>query len=428
MHNDQDVAAYIGLDWGDRQHAVQIQAAAGGPVEQLELEQRPHVLHGWVAQLRERFGGRPVGLAIEQRRGAVIHALMQYEFLVLYPVNPKALARYREAFHPSGAKDDPTDAALLLDLLCKHRDRLRAWRPDTVTVRTLQLLCEHRRKLVNLRGGLTNRLTSLLKQYFPQALDWVGALDSRQACDFLRKWPTLAAVQRARPTTVRRFYQQYNCRRAPVIDTRLDEMATAQPLTTDPAIVDTLALAVQSYATQLRALLEAIDTFDTQIAAVFADHPDHELFASFPGAGAVCAPRLAAAFGTDRTRWEAATELQAHAGIAPVTERCITAWRVRSSSSRRFTNTRTSRSASPCGRAATTISSGAGATTITRPCVRWPSNGCGSSFAVGRTEHHTTKPRTSTRYADTGRHLSKILLDGTTQMSMPPSPILAVTR
>ena len=207
----------------------------GGPVEQLELEQRPHVLHGWVAQLRERFGGRPVGLAIEQRRGAVIHALMQYEFLVLYPVNPKALARYREAFHPSGAKDDPTDAALLLDLLCKHRDQLRAWRPDTVTVRTLQLLCEHRRKLVNLRGGLTNRLTSLLKQYFPQALDWVGALDSRQACDFLRKWPTLAAVQRARPTTVRRFYQQHNCRRAPVIDTRLDEMATAQPLTTDPA-------------------------------------------------------------------------------------------------------------------------------------------------------------------------------------------------
>ena len=103
MRTDQELTAYIGLDWGDQRHAVQIQAAAGGPVEQLELEQRPHVLHGWVAQLRERFGGRPVGIAIEQRRGAVIHALMQYEFLVLYPVNPKALARYREAFHPSGA-------------------------------------------------------------------------------------------------------------------------------------------------------------------------------------------------------------------------------------------------------------------------------------------------------------------------------------
>ena len=320
MRTDQELAAYIGLDWGDQRHAVQIQPAAGGPVEALARATAPRVA---------RLGGpaprpvwRPPGRHCHRtaaRRGD--HALMQYEFLVLYPVNPTALARYRQAFHPSGAKDDPTDAALLLDLLRKHRDQLRPWRPDTVMARKLQLLSEHRRKLVNLRGGLTNRLTSLLKQYFPQALDWVGALDSRQACDFLVKWPTLAAVQRARPATVRRFYQQHNCRRAPVIDTRLDQMATAQPLTTDPAIVDTLSLAVQTYATQLRSLLEAIDTFEGQIAAVFAAHPDHELFASFPGAGAVCAPRLAAAFGTDRTRWAAASELQAHAGIAPVTER-----------------------------------------------------------------------------------------------------------
>ena len=137
MQDDQDVAAYIGLDWGDREHAVQLQPAAGGAVEQRTLEQRPEVLHAWVAQLRERFGGRPVGIAIEQRRGAVIHALMQYEFLVLYPVNPKALARYREAFHPSGAKDDPTDAALLLDLLANIATSTRI-----LTARKLQLLCE----------------------------------------------------------------------------------------------------------------------------------------------------------------------------------------------------------------------------------------------------------------------------------------------
>ncbi len=138
MQHDQDVAVYIGLDWGDRAHAVQLQPAAGGPVEQTELKQRPDALHAWVAQLRQRFGGRPVGIAIEQRKGAVMHALMQYEFLVLYPINPKSLARYREAFHPSGAKDDPTDAALLLDLLRTHRAQLRPWRPATVTARRLQ--------------------------------------------------------------------------------------------------------------------------------------------------------------------------------------------------------------------------------------------------------------------------------------------------
>ncbi len=231
------------------------------------------------------------------------------------------MARYREVFAPSGAKDDPTDAALLLDLLRTHRDQLRAWTPDTVAARTLGRLCEQRRKLVHHRVAVTNRLTSVLKQYFPQALDWVGTLASRQGCDFLRTWPTLAAVQRARPATVRRFYHQHNCRRATVVAARLEQIATAVPLTTDSAIIDLLSLVVQTYATQLRSLLEAVEAFDTQIAAVFAGHPDHDLFASFPGAGPVCAPRLAAAFGTDRTRWEAARDLQAHAGIAPVTER-----------------------------------------------------------------------------------------------------------
>jgi transposase len=316
-----ELVAYIGLDWGDERHAVYLQAAEGGPVERIVLEQKPDVLHAWVAQVRERFHGRPVGIAIEQRKGAVIHALMMYECFVLYPINPKALARYREAFRTSGAKDDPADAALLLDLLRKHRDQLRPWVPDTVEARTLQSLCEQRRKLVNHRVALTNRLTGLLKQYFPQALDWVGDLASRQGCDFLMKWPALAAVQRVRPPTLRTFYQQHNCRTATIIDERIRQIASACPLTSDPAIIDPLSLSVQTYATQLRVVIEAVQAFDTRIAEVFARHPDQALFASFPGAGPVCAPRLAAAFGTDRSRWQSATELQSHSGIAPVTER-----------------------------------------------------------------------------------------------------------
>ena len=314
------VVAYIGLDWGDARHSVHLQPA-GGAVEHVELEQKPAVLHDWVAQLQQRFGAGKIALAIEQRKGAVIHALLQYDCFVLYPINPKALARYREAVRTSGAKDDPLDSALLLDLVVRHRDQLRAWVPDTVESRTLQALCEQRRKLVNQRVALTNRLTSLLKQYFPQAIDWVGDLASVQACDFLTQWPTLAAVQRARPTTLRQFYRAHNCRKVDVIEARLAAIAGARPLTTDAAVVEPLSLAVQTYATQLRALIAAIQRFDDRIAEVFAAHADHDVFTSFPGAGDVCAPRLAAAFGTDRSRWESAAELQAHSGIAPVTER-----------------------------------------------------------------------------------------------------------
>lgn len=313
-------AAYIGLDWADERHAVHLQTAAGA-IEHMELEQKPAVLHDWVAQLRRRFGGGPIAVALEQRKGAVIHALLMYDCFVLYPINPKALARYRQAFRTSGAKDDPLDSALLLDRVVRHRDQLRAWVPDTVEQRTLQALCEQRRKLVHQRVALTNRLTRLLKQYFPQALEWVGDLPSIQACDFLTTWPTLATVQRARPRTIPPFYRAHNCRKADVIEARLAAIASACPLTTDAAVVEPLSLSVQTYATQLRALMAAIQLFDRRIAEVFAAHADHDLFTSFPGAGDVCAPRLAAALGTDRSRWGSAAALQAHSGIAPVTER-----------------------------------------------------------------------------------------------------------
>jgi transposase len=314
------VVAHIGLDWADEQHSVHLQTA-DGVIEHLTLKQKPAVLHEWAAQLQQRFAGGKIAIALEQRKGAVIHALLQYDCFVLYPINPKALARYREAFRTSGAKDDPLDSELLLDLVVRHGDKLRAWVPDTVESRKLQGLCEQRRKLVNQRVALTNRLTSLLKQYFPQALEWVGDLASVQACDFLIQWPTLAAVQRARPSTIRQFYRAHNCRKADVIEVRLSGIASACALTTDAAVVEPLSLSVQAYATQLRALLAALQTFDDRIAQVFAVHADHDVFTSFPGAGDVSAPRLAAAFGTDRSRWDSAAELQAHSGIGPVTER-----------------------------------------------------------------------------------------------------------
>ena len=134
MKHQQEVAAWIGLDWGDEKHSIHLQPQNGKP-EHLSLEQRPDTLHEWIAQLRQRFAGQKVAIGIEQRKGAVIHALMMYDFIILYPINPKALARYREAFRTSGAKDDPGDSELLLDLISKHSDKLRAWVPATLEAR-----------------------------------------------------------------------------------------------------------------------------------------------------------------------------------------------------------------------------------------------------------------------------------------------------
>ena len=316
-----DFAAFVGLDWADQEHAVCLQESGSTSVETRVLKQTAQALSEWANELRVRFEGRKVAVCLEQSKGALIYALMSYDFLVLYPVNPQTLAKYRKAFRTSGAKDDPDDASLLRELVKLHRDRLRAWVPDDVQTRTLQMLVESRRSIVRERTRLTNRLTTLLKAYYPQALEWAGEVKSLRACYFLQKWPTLEAVKHAKGPELKKFYRQHGCRNEEVIVERIKQIHASAPLTRDEAVIRSSAMVVQAIVSQLPCVIRAIEQFDKEIARVFAQHPDHDLFNSFPGAGSALAPRLLAAMGSDRSRYELAEEVQQFSGIAPVTER-----------------------------------------------------------------------------------------------------------
>lgn len=316
-----NVVAWVGLDWSDQRHEICLQAVDSPQVESFTVEQKPEALHGWVAELRARFPEGKIVVALEQSRGAVIYALMNYDFLLLYPIPPKTLARYREAFAPSGGKSDPGDAGLLLELVRTHRDRLRAWQPDDEVTRQLRLLTEFRRKTVSERNRLTNQLNDLLKSYFPQARNWAGDLRSPSACDFLRRWPTLQAVQQASRTELEQFYHDHRRLSAEQRTELLAQIGQAQPLTRDRALVEASALMAQAIAEQLATVLAVIDRLEDELQKLFSRHPDHDLFEDLPGAGEALAPRLAAAFGSDRDRYESAEEIQQFSGVAPVTEK-----------------------------------------------------------------------------------------------------------
>jgi hypothetical protein len=128
--------------------------------------------------------------------------LRKDDFLVLFPINPLTLARYREAFTPSQAKDAPTDAALQRERLLTHRDKLQPLQPPSPPRRALAQLVAHRRRVVGDKVRITNRLPSTLKHYCPQVLHWVQDKDTRLVCDFLSRWPTLKAAQLARRSTL----------------------------------------------------------------------------------------------------------------------------------------------------------------------------------------------------------------------------------
>jgi transposase len=319
--NPPDYAAFIAIDWADQKHAWSLQVAGQTKRETGILEQKPEVIGPWVAQLRERFGGRPVAMAVEQSRGALIHALLSYDFIVIYPLHPLTVAKFRQAFKASGAKNDPLDTDQILQILTKHLELLKPLHPDTEQTRLLARLVEDRRKAVNLRTSHVQAALASLKEYFPQAIELCSSnLTSRLAADLLKKWPTLEAFQQAKPSTLKRFFYGHNIRSPQLMEEVLQLALSAKALTTDLAIVESGRRLSQMHLELIQSLNPIIEQYDRRIEQLFQEHPEASLFRHLPGAGAVLGPRLLACFGTDRSRYATAENMQSFSGIAPVTQ------------------------------------------------------------------------------------------------------------
>jgi transposase len=318
---EPNFAAFVGIDWGDKEHAWSMEIPGSRKRLTGKLKHTPEAIAAWAVELSVRFDGRPVAVALEQARGALVYALSAYGHLVLYPVHPTTSSRYREAIFPSGSKDDPKDADATLDLLVRHRDRLRRYQPDTPQTRKLQVLVQKRRQLVDERTAQTNRITDLLKLYFPQVLDWFDEVGAPLVGAFLERWPTLEQVQKEDGQELQKFFHQHQCRSPQRIQERLEAIREARPLIRDIAVIDPSALVVAALLRVVAALREGIAALDRAIQEGAAAHPDLAIFASFPGAGPVMAPRLLAAFGSLRERFASANEMQSFSGIAPVVSR-----------------------------------------------------------------------------------------------------------
>jgi hypothetical protein len=68
MSDSESLAACVGIDWADKRHAVCL-AIGDGEHEIAAIEQTPEAIDAWAQALYERFGGRPIGVCLEQRRG-----------------------------------------------------------------------------------------------------------------------------------------------------------------------------------------------------------------------------------------------------------------------------------------------------------------------------------------------------------------------
>jgi len=317
--NTNTFSAYIGIDWADSKHDVCLQVANEHQRTFDVIEHQVEKIDEWVKSLRQQFNS-PIAVAVELSTGPIIYALQKYDCFVIFPINPLTLAKYRQAFQPSRAKNDPSDAEIALDMLIRYPERFKPLSPQSIEMRMLASLVEKRRHMVDDKTRLTNRLRSTLKQYFPQTLEWFDHIDTHLFCDFITRWPTLLQVKRARKNTLTTFFHEHNMHFKHVLEKRLVAIKAASPLTLDEAVIVPHRLQALIFVEQLRLMLDGIETFDLEIERVAKQHDDYALFNALPGAGPSLTPRLMVAFDEQRERYKSAADLQQYSGIAPVTE------------------------------------------------------------------------------------------------------------
>ena len=311
--------AFLSVDWGHTTNCIHILPAGSERELRFDIAADPASMTAFMRDLRERFEQGRVAIVSEQSKGALVSLLLEHDFVDLFAVNPHAAAKFRRSLHPSGAKSDPIDSSALLRMLFTHRDRItRVARTDDDS-RRLDSLNTHRRELVEQRVAVALRLKSLLRDYYPQALAMLGpeAWDPISLA-FLRKWPRYSQLSKARDATLERFYHANGSRSAKAIERRIAKLRSSAALSSDPLLEELGSLRLADCIGQISVLNKQIRSMEKRIKWSFDSHPDRDIFASVPGAGPAMAPRLAAAFGCDRERFEDVSKFQAFVGIAPI--------------------------------------------------------------------------------------------------------------
>ena len=298
---------YVGDDWSEDHHDVQLMNEAG---EQLAARRLPEGVKG-VAALHELIAQHAsdpgeVVIGIETERGPWVSALLAAGYRV-YAINPRSAARYRDRHHVGGAKSDAGDAKLLADLVRTDRHNHRPVAGDSDEAAAVRILARAHQQLIWDRVRQTNRLRSALREYFPGALQAFPSLAHGDALGLLATAPGPREAARLTITQIRaalrRGGRQRNLeQRAAAVRAALRSPQLEAP----PAVSRAFAASTRSAVALIAEINRQIKELEAELTSHFEQHPDAEIYRSLPGLGVVLGARVLGEFGDDPERYESA--------------------------------------------------------------------------------------------------------------------------
>lgn len=308
-----------GIDWAEAHHDVALVDEDG----KVLIKKRVTAdLPGFRAllELIAEHGGAPdsTPVAIETDKNLFVTALAAAGFTV-YPINPKALARYRERHGQAGAKSDPADATALANVLRTDRHVHRPLPAISDQGLAVKALARQHQEAIWALHQTISRLRAVLLDFYPQAVKAFPKMQQHAATTILAAAPTPEAGQRLTPRRIEALLHRCGRRNDPAlveqIVTDLKTPALRQPAPVEQALGTT----VESLLKIIVAMRDAVDLLEGELAAAFDQHQLAPILRSVPGLGPVLAARVLAEVGDDPRRFTGPAGLRAFAGTAPIT-------------------------------------------------------------------------------------------------------------
>jgi Transposase/Transposase IS116/IS110/IS902 family len=308
-----------GIDWASDHHDVALIDPGGTKLGRRRISDDAAGL-GELTGMFAAQGAGPgtVKIAIETERGLLVASLRAAGYEI-YPVNPKAVDRYRDRHHLARGKSDAADAMVLAHILRTDAHLHRPLPADSGAARAIEVLARAHQDLVWSRQHEVNRLRSLLAGYYPAALAAFPDLATRTALAVLAAAPTPAqAAQLSRDDLLDLLESAGRGRRRSEAQ-RLAAVFAAQQMRQPAEVEAAMGAAAAAAAGTITAMNTGLAALQQQIGQHFRQHPDAAIYHSMPALGSILSARVLGEFGDDPTRWPDPASRRAYAGSAPIT-------------------------------------------------------------------------------------------------------------
>ena len=308
-----------GVDWAEAHHDVALVDDDGVVVARSRINTGATGFSALLTLIAEHQGSaEDTPVAIETDKNLLVVALAEAGFTV-YPINPRAVARYRERHGQAGGKSDPGDAAVLAHILRTDRHLHRPLPAVSEGARAVKALARQHQEAIWALHQTISRLRSVLLEFYPQALQAFPNLKHKAALTVLAAASTPAAGQRLTRRRVVTLLQRSGRGNHPaLVEQILTDLHTAA-LRQPPRVEQALGRTVAGLIAIVVAMGQAVDDLETELAREFDQHPQAAILRSAPGLGPILAARVLAEIGDDPTRFSDPNGLRAFAGTAPVT-------------------------------------------------------------------------------------------------------------